>query len=458
MTSTEGPALAVADINGDGLDDVFFGSARDFKNALFIQQDNGTFIKSNQPALDADSTCEDVDAVFSDINNDRFPDLLIASGGNEFFGTSPYTAPRAYLNDGKGNFRKKTDAFNNVFLTASCMAINDFDKNGTADLFIGARCEPFAYGKTPKSFLLKNDGTGKFTDVTAIVSPELQTAGLVKNAIWNDVDNNGTADLVLSCHWQPIIVFINNNGNFIKKEMNPAKGWWNFTLPIDANGDGKTDWIAGNMGLNSRLTASTAQPLRMYVNDIDGNGTTEQILTYYLDGKEEVFAGKDDLQRQLPILKKKFLYAEDFAKASLKDIFPGKALNDAVKLEANELGNILMLNNGEGKYTIKHLPWLAQLSTFVNAIVVNANGDNLQDVLLIGNFFDNTIQIGRYDADMGMVLINKGNGNFACENLNGMFIIGESRKIRSITIRNMQAYVVARNNSPAVVFAFNTKL
>jgi hypothetical protein len=252
-------------------------------------------------------------------------------------------------------------------------------------------------------------------------------------------------------------VYLNNNNQFTKKWMNDAKGWWNFTLPLDANGDGHKDFIVGNTGLNSRLTASTKEPLHMYVNDMDGNGSTEQILTYYLDGKEVVFAGKDDLQRQLPILKKKFLYAEDFAKAGLKDMFPEKAMQEALKLEADEMANVLLLNNGKGKYTMQRLPWMAQLSMYNDAIVVNANGDNLPDVLMVGNFFDNTIQLGRNDADMGLLLINKGKGNFVCENLNGLFIVGESRKIRTITINKRQAFLVARNNGPAMVLAFRSK-
>jgi hypothetical protein len=201
MASQEGPALAVADINGDGLEDVFAGSSRGFKSAIFLQQQNGRFIKSEQLAIDTDSNYEDVSACFADVNNDSYIDLVIASGGNEYFGPDLNNTPRVYLNDGKANFSKLPHAFGNLALTASCIVPYDFNKDGFVDLFIGARAVSFDYGKTPTSYLLQNDGSGHFKDVTSTYNKELATAGFVTNAAWYDIDNDLVNDLVLSCEW-----------------------------------------------------------------------------------------------------------------------------------------------------------------------------------------------------------------------------------------------------------------
>ena len=271
--------------------------------------------------MDADSTYEDVDACWADINKDTYPDLIVASGGNEYFGKSEYLKPRVYLNDGKGNLARLKDAFQNLLLTASCVVPYDFTGDGFVDLFIGGRAVPWEYGKIPQSYLLKNDGTGKFTDVTAGFNKELSTIGLVKDADWTDLDNDGDNDLVIALEWGGFIAFKNNNGKFEKKTLTEKKGWWNFIIPVDADGDGDLDLIAGNAGLNNRLKASAQQPVRLYYNDFDDNDKKEQVVTYYLDNKEIPFASKEELQKQIPAMKKKYLYAETFAKASLTEIF-----------------------------------------------------------------------------------------------------------------------------------------
>ena len=458
MNSTEGPALAVADINHDGLDDVFIGAAKRTKPALFTQTLSGKFVQLNEPALNRDSMYEDVDACWADVNNDNNPDLIVASGGNEYYSTDSNLLPRVYLNDGKGNLIRKYDAFSNIYSTQSCIVPCDFNNDGKIDLFIGSRVIPFHYGDTPPSYLLMNDGTGKFKDVTNQFAKDLSNVGIVTNAVWYDIDKDGDKDLILSLEWDGIVAFMNNNGHFTKKYLTDKKGWWNFVMPYDIDNDGDVDLIAGNLGLNSRLKASNEQPVRLYINDFDDNGNKEQILTYYLDNKEIPFANKDELQKQMPMIKKKYLYAGDFAKASLTDLFSSNKLKSSTILTANWLYNTIFVNDGKLNFKAVPMPVQAQFTPYRTATIIDANNDNLPDILLGGNYYDNNIQMGRYDADYGTILLNKGNDNFVAENINGVIIKGQVRSIKPVKLANeKQAFILARNNDSVMVISFQKK-
>ncbi|MGK2861560.1 MAG: VCBS repeat-containing protein [Chitinophagaceae bacterium] len=456
MVSTEGPALAVGDINKDGLEDVFIGAAKTKHNAIFIQVPGGRFRQLQQPAMLKDSMYEDVDACWIDVNNDGFTDLVVASGGNEYYGKDIHLSPRVYLNDGQTQFNILKNAFNNIFLTASCIVPYDFNNDGYMDLFIGGRAVPWDYGQIPSSYLLQNDGTGRFIDVTAKSAKELSKVGMVTRAVWCDIDNDHDSDLVISCEWGRIEAFINDKGTFTKRSLTEKNGWWNFILPVDIDNDGDMDFIAGNLGLNSRLKASVEEPVRLYFNDFDDNGKGEQVLTYYISGKEFPFGNKDDLQKQLPYIKKKFLYAGDFAKASIKDIFGSAKLKEAQLLTADYFANAVLINNGNLNFTTVDLPWQAQLTPYRDAVIIDANNDQLPDILLGGNYYGGNIQQGRYDADFGCILVNKGNGNFACETINGVVVKGQVRRIKPIEINGRKSFVLVRNNDSTRVIQFSS--
>jgi hypothetical protein len=247
---------------------------------------------------------------------------------------------------------------------------------------------------------------------------------------------------------------MNHGDSFSKKVLTDKKGWWNFILPIDPDNNGHTDLIAGNLGLNSRLQASDKEPVRLYYYDFDGNGKKEQILTYYLNGKELPFANKHELETQIPLLKKNFLYAEDFAKASLTDLFSIEKLQKADTLTADYFSNALLINDGHDNFTVNALPWQAQLSSYRDAVVVDANGDDLPDILLVGNYYENNIQMGRYDADYGTLLLNKGKGRFTPCSLNGLDIKGQVRHIQPIRIGGKDAFILVRNNDSTKIIRF----
>lgn len=454
MISTEGPAMAIADVDHNGLEDVFMGNAKGRRRALYLQQPNGTFTMKELPALQVDSNYEDVEAIWADVNNDTHTDLIIASGGNEYFGKDYHLLSRVYLNDGKGNLTRKPDAITNIFETAGCIAANDINGDGFVDLFIGGRGVPLQYGTRTTSYLLINDGTGKFNDKTQQYSAELTKAGFVTDAVWVDMNNDKKNDLLLCSEWGTIDAYIFKNSKFEKHTICTKKGWWNFILPVDVNGDGNIDVVAGNVGLNSRLKVSEKEPVRLYYNDFDANGKKEQILTYYLAGKEIPFSSKAEMERQLPMLRKKFNYAKEFAEASLEDIVSSDKLAGADHFTADYFENTLLLNKGNLSFDLQALPWQVQLSSFRDAVVLNVNGDQYPDILMVGNYYENNIEMGRYDADYGSLLINDAGRGFKYEKLNGLVLKGQSRWVQKLMIGKNESFVVARNNDSAMVVQF----
>ena len=451
--TAEGPALAIADINHDGLEDVYVGSSKLLRSHLYIQTSEGKFKESAQPALALDSAYEEVDAEWVDVNRDGHPDLVVANGGNEFNNNSPYQMPRIYLNDGKGNLAAKADAFSNIFVTASCIVPFDFTGDGHTDLFIGGRAVPLNYGEIPHSYLLQNDGTGKFTDVTPRYAPDAVSMGYVKSARLADMNKDGKQDLLLALEWGGIGVLERQGNVFRKKMLTDRKGWWNFAMHYDFDGDGDLDVLAGNLGLNSRLKAIDQEPVKMYINDYDGNGRKEPLLTTYLSGKEVLFPTKQEMEKQMPMIRKKYIYATEFARATLADIVGKDKLEEAQVLTADYFQNALLVNDGKGNFELKALPYRAQWTPFYDAQIIDANGDSLPDVLMMGNFYGCNIQMGRYDADYGTVLINKGQCNFVPEPLRGLHVRGQVKRLKTINLKSGKAIVAARNDDKLVVIS-----
>jgi hypothetical protein len=449
MVSAEGPALAVGDVNGDGLEDVFLGSGKFVKSALYLQSPGGKFSLRTPDAILKDSIFEDVDAVFTDIENDGDLDLIVAAGGNEWRTQDEAMKQRYYLNDGKGNFERRD--FPGAFATASCVLPCDFNKDGWIDFFIGARAQPWNYGLTPTSYLFQNKGNGTFESVADRIGGGLQHAGLVKNGAWTDLDSDGDEDLLLAIEWEPITVYLNQGGHFEKKSLNELSGWWNFALPYDFDGDGDIDVLAGNFGQNGRFHPTPSEPVRMYVSDLDNNAQIDQILTYYLKNKELPFATFEEITKTIPSLKKKFLYAKDFSKASLPEIFGKEKLAKSVRREANTFMSMYFENTGGMHFKAQPLPDQLQFSTLNAWALSDVNEDGRKEVLLGGNFYECNIEMGRYDANSGNVLSIGKNGEMKVFPLGNLGIQGQVRRIRPIKIGNKTAYIFARNNEPCLV-------
>lgn len=454
MVSAEGPALAVADINGDGLEDVFVGASKSFHNGVYVQTANGRFKPMKQPDMAKDSMWENTDAIWVDVNKDGFKDLVVASGGNEYYGEDQHLMPLLYLNDGKGNLSKKDNAFGGIFTTQSKVLANDWNSDGHIDLLITGRVEPWKYGVAPRTYLLQNDGTGQFKDVTAAYSKALLNPGMVTDACLTDLNGDGQIDILLSIAWGGIEGFIKKGNGFVKQTILKESGWWQSLTLTDVDGDGQQDIIAGNFGLNSRLKASAKAPVTMYINDFDNNGRAEQILTYYLNGEEIPFASKIQLEKSLPVLKKQFLYAADFAKANMDALFGKDKLAKAVQLKVTQMANMVLFNKGKGVYQAVQMPTNAQFSNIRAAIPIKAAQSPMQ-LLLLGNFGYNNIEIGRQDASFGTLLQYQSSMGFRTTNQDLPVISGEVRKVAPIKIGQHHCWILAKNNGPIQILKAN---
>lgn len=462
LLSTEGPRLAVGDVNGDGLDDFFIGGAKWQAGQLFVQRPDGTFRSSPQPSIAADSLAEDVGAAFFDANNDGYVDLLVASGGNEFWGNEEALRPRLYLNDGRGNLQRARDALPEIFENGSCVTVGDFNGDGYPDVFLGSRVVSRAYGLTPRSHLLQNDGRGHFTDVTREKAPGLAEAGLVAAATWFDFDRDQQQDLIVVGEWMPVRVFHNEKGRLVERTeqlgLEKTGGWWNSveSVRIDASSQ---ELLLGNAGLNSYLTASAEEPARVYVKDFSqrGSGNVEQIITSYRGGVSYPLAGRDELVDRIPALKQKYPTYTAFGASSVEDIFSRSDLRQAQLREADTFASRLMFYTGQdgGRILGGRLPMEAQLAPIYTILAGDFDSDGKTDLLVGGNLYGVLPILGRYDASYGLMLRGNGAGSFVPVDMeqSGFIVDGQIRDIKKLRGPNGQQFiVVARNNDRPLLF------
>ena len=458
MLSTEGPYMAVADVNGDGLDDIFIGGAKDQASRILVQQRDGSFVSTNEKLLEADKISEDISAVFFDANRDGHADLYVVTGGTEFSEMAPALEDRLYLNDGKGNFRKAIGALPPTYISGSRAAAADYDGDGHIDLFVGGRSVPGRYGIDPQSVLLKNDGKGHFTDIADKLALGLSHVGLVTDALWKDVDGDGKLDLVLVGEWMPITIFRNmGHGRLQRMNMRgleKSDGWWNRIIAGDFAGNGRVDFIVGNLGLNIRLHASANEPATMYVKDFAQNGFVQQIISYYNNGRAYPLTLRDDLIRSLTFLKDRYLNYKDYAKQTVADVIPEKDLADAVVKNAFTFATTLVRNNGDGSFTMIPLPLEAQVAPVYGILASDFDGDGKLDLLLAGNFDGVKPELGKMDAGYGLYLRGDGKGHFTpVRTVNsGFFVPGQARDIERVRTPNGDRYVVTRNNDRPLIF------
>jgi enediyne biosynthesis protein E4 len=457
MISTEGPKIAIGDVNGDGLEDFFMGNAFADTAKLFIQQKNGHFLQKSQPAFEKDKYFESIGAIFLDVDGDGDLDLIVCSGGNQAPSGSDYLLTRLYLNDGKGNFQRSTKGWPEISVNASCVKSLDFDGDGLTDLFIGARVVPGHYGLKPGSVLLKNEGGGVFKDVTKILAPQLLDLGMVTDADWADIDGDGKPELVIVGDWMPVTIMRYEKDQFqISSVLPNSSGWWNCLTIADVNHDGYPDLVAGNFGLNSRIKADTLHPAKLYTEDFNKNGQTECIPVFYkTDGKAYPYWLKGEMESEIPMLKKKFLQFKSYAGKEFSEMFSPDQLKQATILTVNETHSAVFLNDGKGHFAMQALPTEAQLSPVNAAIVYDLNGDGIEDIFMAGNFYGLKPQTGRFDASYGTLFLGdqKGHFNYVPPKQSGLFVRGEVRDAKMLNpISKNPLLLVARNNDNLMLF------
>jgi len=463
LLSTEGPALAIADVNGDGRDDLYVGGAKWQPGKLLLQKPDGSFVPSSERVFAADSIGEDVAAVFFDANGDGRPDLYVATGGNEFGAGSDALRDRLYINDGNGAFHRATDALPDLFDNSSCVVPGDFDGDGDIDLFVGGRAVPHQYGLTPHSHLLQNDGTGHFTDVAALKSDAIESAGMVTSAAWTDYDGDGRLDLLIAGEWMPVKVLHQESGRFVDRTaaagLADHDGWWNVITVADLDGDGRPDLVLGNLGLNSLIRATDREPARLYVGDFANDGSLEQVLTFYDHGTSYPVAGRDEILRVMPALRARFPTYRSFGTTRLEDIVPAPALARGTVRQARDFASSIALNNGNGTFTLHPLPVEAQFAPIRAALVRDFDGDGAADILVAGNFFAVVPTIGRYDASYGLLLRGDGHGHFTALDMpsSGVVIDGEVRHLGELRDGSGHRFVVAARNDTTLQILRETR-
>ena len=467
--STEGPHLAVGDVNGDGLEDIYAGGAKWQSGSLLLQQTDGRFTPSNQAVFANDSTYEDVDAALFDADGDNDLDLYVVSGGNEFYDKMPEQFDRLYLNDGRGNFSRSANALPPMYDNKSCVRPYDIDHDGDLDLFVGGRVVGFGYGNSPNSYLLINDGKGHFSDQTEKLSTGLRKAGMITDAVWVDYDGDKDPDLILAGDWMPVRIFANTNGKFeevknITANETPLSGFYQRIIAADFDDDGDIDLIAGNLGTNTKFRKTLDSQLRMWVKDVDKNQQVEQIIAYSRSssgGRKEWYplAFKDELGKQMPgIINKRFTDYVSFAGKPLSEIVKDEELNGADEFTVDQFASIYLENqsdkDGSPKFVVHELPMMAQVSKLFALQAIDIDHDGDLDVLGGGNFYGVSTYQGRYDVSYGLVLRNDGKGNFAAVSPVdcGFLLNGEIRDIRPVRTAQGVLIVVARNNAGMQVF------
>jgi len=456
MVSTQGPKLAVADINGDGLEDFYVCGAMNQAGVLFKQTPSGKFIPTNQKLFAVDAGCEDVNAVFFDADGDGDKDLYVVSGGNEIQNESPSLLDRLYINDGKGNF-VKSNLLPRLYGNKSVAIAADIDHDSDMDLFIGGRVVAGRYGETPDSYLLLNDGKAKFTLADETKAPGLRKIGMVTDAVWTDIDKDGWPDLVLAGEWMAVTIYKNEKGKLINHTvasgLQNTTGLWATIHVADINNDGIDDLLVGNWGENSKLHASEQYPLKLFTGDLDNNGAMDQLLAVEKNGRYYTFLGKEDLEKQLPALtRKKYVNYSGFAGQTIEEVF-GEKLEHIKKYTAGMLSSIMLMNNGTGNYTLSKLPMEVQWSPVFALLAGDFNADHKTDIITAGNFYGVLPYEGRYNAGYGTVSLGTGASRFMVPSpfQSGFLVPGEVRDIKKIKLANgQQCLIIARNNDSLV--------
>jgi hypothetical protein len=449
--SMTGPGISVGDVNRDKLEDFFIGNASNSSGQLFIQSSDGSF-KIQPGPWETDNRFEETGSLLFDADNDEDPDLYVVSGGYEFPEGSKEYQDQLYLNDGKGNFMKDEEALPVTTSSGSCVKAFDFDKDGDLDLFVGGRQVPQQYPFPAQSYILENKsekGIVKFVDVTDKVAPELSKAGMITDAICDDIDNDSWPDLIVAGEWMPVCYYRNIHGKFSKTEIAGTKGWWFSIEGADFDKDGDIDLVAGNLGLNFRYKASLDKTFDVFAADFDHDGKSDIALSYYQGNKQYPVRSRSCFVTQNPGLTLRFPTVKSFAEATISDVYTRKVLKESLHLQAGNFASCYFENTGNGEFVMRKLPNEAQLSSINDMIVDDFDGDGHPDILAAGNLYNVEVVTPRNDGGIGVFLKGDGKGHFIAVpyESSGFFAPGDVKSLALMHINNKDKEILVGNNN-----------
>ena len=457
--SNLGPALAVADVNNDGLPDLFIGGGQGQPARLYLQQTDGTFREAEVPVFNDHNDYDDADAVFFDANGNGHLDLYVVSGGNFDTMNGPAYQDRLYLNNGFGSFTHSSDGLPEMHSSGGTVTLLDINGNGQTDLFIGGRVLTGQYPVSPRSYLLKNN-EGSFTDVTEELAPDLMRAGMVTDAVWADFDNDGAYELAIAGEWMPIRIFKQNSDRVYEEiteqaGLQKSSGWWNVLKAADLNGDGNLDLVAGNRGLNSLIRAKPDESIILYNGDFNNNGMLDPLITQVIDGQRYPLPGRDQLLRQLPNLRSQFPTYESYSTATINEIIPEDVLNDSEKYYVHTFASSVFKNKGDGRFEIEPLPRYAQVAPVYDMIVDDILSNDLYDILIAGNNFGTRPEMGPI-AGQGALLAGDGEYGFTAlrSNETGFYGDGSIRKLAILPSQLGILLLTARNGESVLAYRY----
>jgi hypothetical protein len=457
--SQEGPAMAVGDINGDGNEDIFLGGAKGQPGMVYAHKGNGSLEPIGNSTFEADKEEEDTAAAFFDADGDGDLDLMVGSGGNQV-NVIQTEGVRLYLNDGKGNFIRKSLKLPPSTRNISVIAASDVDDDGDIDVFLGSRSIIGIYGADPDHTFLENQGDATFINATRKTAAAVKQSGMITDAKWIDMDGDAKPELITVSDWGSPAIYKMGNEGLTKQEsdLDQLKGWWNVIYPVDIDKDGDVDFILGNQGSNLHYRPSETKQIKMWVNDFDNNGTIEQIFTQNLDGRDMPLHQKKEIVGQLVSLKKENLRASDYATRSIQELFSANILQNTQVKEVNISASVIAVNDGNGSFTTIELPPRTQLSCVCGITCSDVNNDGALDIIMGGNDYEFKPQFSRLDANYGSVLLNDGKLNFEWQNYSesGFFVKEEIKHIRQFKDSAGNTFmIVAINDEKPRVFEIN---
>ena len=450
--SNFGPAIEVADLNNDGRDDVIFGGGKSQPVTIFLQEKNGKFKEMNSEIFSKSAINEDTDIAVADFDQDGDLDLIVVSGGNEFKTGKPLE-PRLYLNE-DSNFSYVSEAFSGVNLNASEVKAVDINADSLVDVIITGNTAPASFSEDSEQLVFLNNGAGNFERSTGSLAKALKNVGSIQSSEYFFEDHN--ALFIHAGYWEPIQIHAWDGEQVSStKTLKHSSGFWNVIKSADFDNDGDLDLVAGNWGENSRFSASEEEPIQLYLEDFDGNSKIDPVVTYYLDGKESIFSSKDEIDKQMPFLKKKFNNYTAYAHANFEEILPREKLKSAQKKLVNELASCYFENLGNGSFKKHKLPAQVQFSPVFDFEILDLDDDGFMDIIAVGNLYEVSTQMGRLDASKGSILMNNGDGSFrvAPESLN---LSGPARDIEKIKIDGNTHIIIGMNGGKAITYKLVT--